>query len=366
MYEIKDLFDMQSIVGARLEEVLAEREHTKVELCQMSGISRPTLDKLLAGTITSRTNYEKHITKVLQSLNMSPDMLMGNTHANRSRVRSLRNMMHINEKNLAEFVGVPVDRIKEIEAGGEAELAELRDIAAVLHTSVASVLEKNIFPLQIEFWGHIGIRPMSSDTFLWYPITRDTRKMIYQMIEEKFLTVPCMNNKILMINMENAAEIVLLDDNCDEPRFGNWDYNVDCGETPLVFYEAWDDYLEYREAGQEPPENLISKKLCRALDQFAERYQEEADFEVRGLKIYYPDGKMDERYVDFGENENISVNILAVFDFGAEAFDESILYCSDDGGAEIFLNRNSFSFIEAPLLEIENVLYEACDSLDSL
>ena len=95
---------MQSVVGARLEEILSERGYTKVELCQMSGISRPTLDKLLAGTITSRTNYEKHITKVLQSLNMSPDMLLGNTQTNRCRVRSLRNMMHINEKDLAEFL----------------------------------------------------------------------------------------------------------------------------------------------------------------------------------------------------------------------------------------------------------------------
>lgn len=363
MYEIKDLFDMQSIVGAKLEEILAERGYTKVELCHMSGISRPTLDKLLTGTITSRTNYEKHITKVLQSLNMSPDMLLGNSQMNRCRVRSLRNMMHINEKDLAEFVGVPVDRIRGIEAGGEAELAELRDIAAILHTSVASVLEKNIFPPQIEFWGHIGIRPIASDIFFWYPITSDTREMVYQTIGEKFLTVPCMNNRILMINMGNTAEIVLVDDCCDEPRFGNWDYKVDCGEAPLVFYETLEDYLEYREAGQAPPENLISKKLCRALDQFTEKYQEEGDFEVRGLKIYYPNGKMEGRDIDFWQNENISDNMQAVFDFGADAFDETILYCSDDGGVEIFLNRNSFSFIEAPLLEIENVLYEACDSL---
>ena len=52
-----------------------------------------------------------------------------------------------------------------------------------------------------------------------------------------------------------------------------------------------------------------------------------------------------------------------MFDFGAEAFDESILYCSDVDGTEIFLNRNSFSFIEGPLLEIENVLYETQDDL---
>ncbi|HJB16635.1 MAG TPA: helix-turn-helix transcriptional regulator [Candidatus Blautia excrementipullorum] len=142
-------------------------------------------------------------------------------------------MMHINEKDLAEFAGVSVDRIREIEAEGEANLAELRDIAAVLHTSVASVLEKNIFPLQIEFWGHVGIRPMSSDMFIWYPITGDTRELIHQMIGEKFLIVPCMNNRLLMINMENIAEIVLLDDACDKPRFGNWDNEVDCGEAPL-------------------------------------------------------------------------------------------------------------------------------------
>ena len=110
MYEIKDLFDMQSNVGARLDAVLAERGCTKIEFCQMAGISRPTLDKILAGTITGRTNYEKHISKVLRSLNMSPDMLLGHMQTHRCQVRSLRNMMHINEKDLAEFAGVSVDR----------------------------------------------------------------------------------------------------------------------------------------------------------------------------------------------------------------------------------------------------------------
>src|SRR5699024_4527266 len=126
----------------------------------------------------------------------------------------------------------------EIEAGEEATLAELRDIAVVLDTSVRNILEKNYFPLQNTFWGHVGIQPLESDRFLWYPITADTRKIIWQEMEEKYQVIPCMNNKVLLLNMDKIAEIVLLDDASDQPSFANWDPQVDCGGTPLVFYEA--------------------------------------------------------------------------------------------------------------------------------
>lgn len=93
MYDIGDLFDKQSTVGARLEAVLEERGYTKVKFCSTANISRSTLDKLLSGSITSRTNYEKHMTKVLETLNMTPDMLIGRIQTQRIQTQRVHNQV---------------------------------------------------------------------------------------------------------------------------------------------------------------------------------------------------------------------------------------------------------------------------------
>ena len=59
MYKIEDLFDQRSILGAKLEQLLKQKGYTKKQLCEESGVSRPTIDKLIAGTLTSKNNYEK-------------------------------------------------------------------------------------------------------------------------------------------------------------------------------------------------------------------------------------------------------------------------------------------------------------------
>lgn len=385
MYDVENLFDMQSIVGAKLETILSEKAYTKAAFCSVSGISRPTLDKLLSGNITSRTNYYKHITKVLKSLNMTPDMLMGNIRNKYSRFRALRHMLHVDENALGKFAQVSVTRLKEIEAGADAELAELRDLAFVFHTSVKGVLGNNFFQLQLAmlgdfledfgnyenasemgFWGHIGILPLSSDHYLWYPITGNTRTMIYDMIEKKRLVIPCMNNKVLLINMRNVNKIVLLDEACDQPSFGNWDSAVDCGETPLVLYEALKDYMYYKDLDQAPPTNIISHNLCVCLDKFIKSKKSNIDvteFFADTITIYYPDGKIEENDIDFDSQENISEEISSIYDFGETSLDEQYLFYQDYNGTEIFLNADIFSILELPLIGVEDKI---CSVLDEM
>lgn len=61
MYTLEDLFDRRSPVGTRLEQILIEKKCTKAELSKKTGVSRPTIDKVLSGTITSKKNYETHM-----------------------------------------------------------------------------------------------------------------------------------------------------------------------------------------------------------------------------------------------------------------------------------------------------------------
>ena len=57
MYTLDNLFDFRSVVGARIELKIKERGITKSQFCQIAGMSRPTFDKLLSGSITIKANF---------------------------------------------------------------------------------------------------------------------------------------------------------------------------------------------------------------------------------------------------------------------------------------------------------------------
>ena len=46
-------------------------------VCKKTEISRPTLDKILNGEIDSKSTFDKHLNKILTSLSIDPDTLMG-------------------------------------------------------------------------------------------------------------------------------------------------------------------------------------------------------------------------------------------------------------------------------------------------
>ena len=117
MDEIDILFDDRSVVGARLEKILGEREYTKSGFCKECGISRPTLDKILSGTIGSMTNYEKHMRKILNCLSIAPEKLMGDSSKAHSRTRQLRSLLNIKKEEIAAAIEISVDRLDDIEAG---------------------------------------------------------------------------------------------------------------------------------------------------------------------------------------------------------------------------------------------------------
>ena len=377
MYEIADLFDMRSAVGAKLESILLERGFTKAGFCKAAGISRPTLDKLLSAGITNETNYEKHITKVLDGLKISADMLMGNSPNRFNQTRLLKQLLRVGEKQLAERTGVSTARLKEIEAGAEAEISELRDLAYALRTGVRSLLGINYFPPQIAkweasldrcgageelakngFWGHMGILPSSSEKYLWYPITGTTRSMVYVWNGHRYLVIPCMNNKVLLINTSNVNRIVLLDDSCDEPSSCPWDPSVDDGEVPPVIYESLSDYTYYKEIEGKIPENVISPNLCEEMAS----YLEEDDGTSGALLsegaavCRYADGKTERYNIDFGQEQSLSLEISLIYEFGDEASDESFLFFHDEDGAENFLNKEKISILELPLFNIEEAI----------
>ena len=199
MDELMNLFEQRNVIGVKIAHYIENSNLTKAEVCKAAGISRPTLDKLLNGSLTNKGNFAKHLYKVLNGLNISIENLLRNVENLNIKVNYFRNILDCSLSDLAANTGIPKNRLQEIENGDEATLAELRDIAYCLKISINMLLGNNYFSLQISemdlllnknfqaygFWGHIGILPYNSENYLWFPITSETRKNIYMKNRDK-------------------------------------------------------------------------------------------------------------------------------------------------------------------------------------
>lgn len=71
-----ELFEQRSLVASKLKDCIRDRGYTKVSFAGKAEISRPTLDKLLNGSIDSKSTFDRHLHKILKMLNMSAEELM--------------------------------------------------------------------------------------------------------------------------------------------------------------------------------------------------------------------------------------------------------------------------------------------------
>lgn len=70
------LFEQRAIVAEKLKVCIRDKGYTKVSFARKVDISRPTLDKLLSGTIDNKSSFDKHLQKVLLLLGMTSDELL--------------------------------------------------------------------------------------------------------------------------------------------------------------------------------------------------------------------------------------------------------------------------------------------------
>ena len=71
--KFEELFDQRSIVAMKLKDYI---RFTKVSFAKKAEISRPTLDKILNGSIDNKSTFDKHLQKILAVLNISVDDLV--------------------------------------------------------------------------------------------------------------------------------------------------------------------------------------------------------------------------------------------------------------------------------------------------
>ena len=71
-----ELFEQRNRVAFKLKECIRDKGYTKISFAKKAEISRPTLDRLLNGSIDSKTTFDRHMQKILKMLHMSVDDLM--------------------------------------------------------------------------------------------------------------------------------------------------------------------------------------------------------------------------------------------------------------------------------------------------
>ena len=71
-----ELFEQRSMVASKLKDCIRDKGYTKISFAKKAEISRPTLDRLLNGSIDSKTTFDRHLQKILKMMNMSVDELM--------------------------------------------------------------------------------------------------------------------------------------------------------------------------------------------------------------------------------------------------------------------------------------------------
>lgn len=63
-------------MASKLKDCIRDMGYTKVSFAAKADISRPTLDKLLNGSIDNKRSFDRHLQKILKMLNMSVEELI--------------------------------------------------------------------------------------------------------------------------------------------------------------------------------------------------------------------------------------------------------------------------------------------------
>lgn len=367
-----ELFEKQGMIGAKIERILGERGITKTEICLETGVSKPTFDKLLKGNLTNEINYIKHISKIMQYLEIDESDLFGGEGQAINQIRTFRNLEKMSQDDMANRIGVSLERYKNIEEGEKASLAELRDIAMILSTSVHDLLGKSYFISQIAsryyfvdensqcdrwtsgFWGHLGIMRVNSEECLWYPITLKVREAIYKKINNDWMVVPCLNNKLLVIKMDNIKELLFVDEACDMPADANWNGVLDSGEIPLVFYETFWDYCYGDRNNDEMSEKFI-KCMAGILSEVGVDEESFAN-EIAAAKIYYSDGNVKNVDIDFRYDSDLVFAITEIYENSGNAYLDKFITYDVLEETERLLNTQNVSLLELPLMDVEDAI----------
>ena len=370
------LFNDRVEVGKRLATIINSRKLTKTSLCEQSHLSRPTLDRLLAGKVENKSSFDKQMEKVLSALNLSIDeFLHGIGYGLGNNIASFREQLRIAQKDLATLSGIDIKRLKAAEKGQ----VELRDeewsnLALVLKSDSRSVKGESFMPYQCPlhdyvledtkspekifgFQGYMILSTCGSTEETSFAITRQSWNCAMNDIRrEKKVVVPCLGNKLIILNTDNIKKIEFLDDDYDDlDEHSKFFYKV-----PSEIYILLERY--YEEEGYD--EVFLSDKQRETITQLIsssgedERYIREM---IDSIVIHYSDGTSETVYI--GNYDMVASFVQGIMFYDSMDDDNQIVFgvhdCEESNN--LFINIDNVAFIELPLMKVEAAMHHEDD-----
>lgn len=368
-----NLYHKKDLVGKRVEEIITQKGLTKLQVCKEAGLSRPTLDKLIDGDIRNERNFYKHLSLLLRYFKMSSEQLLTKTKVSSNKSKEDYNLRI---EGLVENTGITEKRLDEINQGSPMTAEEMQELALYFNTSIRGLDNQHYFENQKrakiyqmcgtvdaeyenEIWGYVEIQLTNSKVAIAYPITEFTRDMIKWQwdMDHPYIVIPCLKNKLLYVNKKHVKSMKLMD---EETAFS-------CGykphkEEPLVMYEVYKKILGMTEKERANQLNLtrLEKEILELLEN-EEINEKEMRDKISKTTIDFSDLSRKEVYIDFTKEENLSHNILRVYEWGRSSIEQSLFYTTENG--ELFYdNASQVAIIEMPLLQVEEAIIKNTES----
>ncbi|AWI07197.1 helix-turn-helix domain-containing protein [Clostridium drakei] len=74
------IYDNRYKIGSNLLNFIKDNGYTKSSVSKLTGISRPTIDKLIKGEIDNNTTLKSHIDKIVTTFNIDLEQLINYNH----------------------------------------------------------------------------------------------------------------------------------------------------------------------------------------------------------------------------------------------------------------------------------------------
>lgn len=285
-----------------------------------------------------------------------------------NNIREYRKQSHLTQKELAERMNTTQQTIGRWEnSNPEPSLANLRDLAYVLKTTVGALLGNPWASKQCSnhylflnekkdgldgLWGNFGILPAGSTESIWYPITIGTCDKLPRWLDncEPFY-FETLNNKLVIANPKHIKRFVTLDEAADAfPE----DWNVkwhEFGYESIELYDAFEAYID--EIFQLSSDSALSENLREIVKKtMAEHNLDVEDIHkiTSGIRIFYHDGTT-ESYIlsnfDF-------IDHILFTSFNSDEFPKILPISHDE--FSMYIPTDSIALIELPLLKINEAL----------
>ena len=361
-----DLFEKRVIVGRKIKKYMEDKSINKSILCEMAGISRPTLNKMLIGEIANRKTFETHLGKIFSILKVEPEEMLGDkslVFVERLGQFFTRNLT---PQNVAEEIGISEDKIISwLNGDSMPSDYELSNLAYYLGTSAKHLTSEFYVALESSrteysfknseeccsdrfsgYWGHIAIQLTGEEKMRMYPISTATYNHCYKCLQyKKYTCFPTLNNRFVMINQDNIEYVVFLDDACDD--YENAEVTADDAPLPQELYTCLSKYFNKEES--------LSSEMIKEVEGFLEGYGWDEDtFWEKTHPVFI---KLKSGY-SFSCIPSDYDSIAYDFDleYNDELEEDLSIIIPDISGGDLFIKKANIALLDAPLQEIEDAM----------